>query len=426
MENNKLIHQVSRTALACCIGLSAFGAQAHKADLGDSGTLEFKAAAFVKGYYLDDQSVSKSATDSQGAQSRVRLTLNMANTDGWAINTRWLAAYDWAGDRRESGGAGTNVKSGDNVDSVSLDTGYLQYSGAESWLFRVGRQEANWAYNFNIIDDRRDRLLAMKSIPTSAGYVSLLGIYDLRFAEEQQATPDLYTDNLNMYALAAIGKHNGLDWGMLWAYFDGASSEDGSYPNPYLIDNFHNISPYFSKQLGKFSVKGAANLILSDADDAQAKYIWGDDSWSAFIETGYQIKPRLQVQAQVAAISDGGLVGRGWDSYSMLINNSPRNEASPISTTFFGGLGAHPAGAEDGTIYGARANWQASKDWLVTVAAGQMDLDYNAGTSAETTFFDAKATYQFSKKTSVELRAGHADGDVDDTAVLTTLRVSFD
>lgn len=424
MKNNNLKYRLSGTALACCIGLSSFASHAYEVDLGDAGTLEFKADAFIKGYYLDDQSVG-SSKDSQGAKSQVRLTLNMENTDGWAINSRWLANYDWAGDRRESGGSGSDFNSADNVDSISLDTGYLQYSGAESWLLRIGRQEANWAYNFNITDDRRDRILAMKSIPTSTGHISLLAIYDLRFAQQQQSDETSYGDDLSMYALAAMGNHNGLDWGLLWAYFDGEPAKDLNKPNPYNINTFHNISPYFSKQLGKFSIKAAANLILSDASDESNLYAWGNDSWSAFIETGYQIQPGLQIQAQVAAIADGGLVGRGWDSYSMLINNSPRNEASPVSTTFFGGIGESNGGGEDGTIYGLRANWQASQNWTITMAAGQMDLDHYSAATIKTTFADIKAIYQFSENTSVELRAGHADGDVDDTAVLTTLRVKF-
>lgn len=424
MKFNKVHTQVLAAIIA---GAASFSSMAHKVDIDDIGTLEFKADAFIKGYHLDNDSNSEAVESSQkkGAQSRVRLTANMYGQDGWAIKTRWLGYYDWKGDRRQNGGSGSDFESGDNVDSVSMDVAYLEYTGSDGWLFRAGRQEANWAYGFNISDDRRDRIMLMKTINTSGGYFALLGLYDLRFSQQNADTNNVYNGDLSMYTIGGIGNHKGLDYGLLWAYFDGEGYGDGKGPNPYSIKSFHNISGYFGKTFDKFSTKGAFNVIQSSADDEINKYIWGNDSWSAFVETGYQLTDSWQVQGQAAMFADGGLVGRGWDSYSMLINNSPRNEENPVMTGFFGGIGAQPAGQKDGNLFGLRANWTASEDLSFTVAAGQVDMDSNANTSTKSTFYDAKAVYQFSKSSSVELRAGHADGDLKDTAVMTTIRVNF-
>ncbi|WP_025823551.1 hypothetical protein [Shewanella marina] len=441
MNTNKNL-SLSALALACSMGMMATSAQAVTVDFADVGKIEMKADAFVKGYHLDNGPGNFGPDESKkGAQSQVRLTMNMYNDSGWAIKTRLLGFYDWAGDRRHSGGSGTDYDNGINNDSISLDEAYLEYTGIDSWLFRVGRQEANWGYNFNIADDRRDRILAMKTLMLDTGYVGLIGIYDLRFAEDHSTNglAPVSTGDLSMYTIAAVGNYSGLDWGVLWAYFDGKPAPDfpNEVSNPYYTDYFHNISPYFGKTMGDFSVKGAANIILSDANKDNAIYFWGNNSWSAFLEAGYQFTPEFQLQAQVAAIGDGGLVGRGWDSYSMLINSSSRNEINPVRTEFFGGFGDFNGnGGQDGLLYGLRANWNASEQLKVTFAVGRMDMDnYNANLSSvlpdtfrdntKGTFYDIKALYEFSKGNSIEVRAGHADEDIDDTAILTTLRVSF-
>ncbi len=412
--------------LSCSVGM-ATGATAAMVDMGDAGKLEVKADAFVKAYHLDEGEGSSGST--HGAQSRVRLTMNMINDADWSINTRFLGFYDWAGDRRHSGGSGSNYDDGTNSDSLSLDLAYLEYKGIDSWLFRIGRQEANWGHGFNITDDRRDRILAMKTMVLDSGWMGLLGIYDLRFAEEhsENALADSSTGDLDMYTLAAIGNYSGLDWGVLWAYFDGEEAVYPNVSNAYFINNFHNISPYFAKTVGSASFKGAANFIFSDANDDAPGYFWGNDSWSVFVEGGYQATPEFQLQAQVAAFGDGGLVGRGWDSYSMLINNSSRNDVNPVRTGYFGGFGDfanYGTSAEDGLLYGLRANWNATEQLKLTFAVGQMDMDFNAS-SQESTFYDIKALYQFNPTNTLEVRAGHADGDLDDTAIMTTLRVNF-
>lgn len=427
--------QLSKLSLACTLGLMSMASYAVTVEFDNVGALEFKADAVMKGYSINNgEGNFHTGDDITGALTQARLTMNMTNEDGWALNTRMLAYYDWAGDRRHSGGSGSNYTSDNNVDSFSLDLAFLEYKGADGWLFRAGRQEANWAYGFNIADDRRDRILAMKSIMTDGGYAAILGIYDLRFSDEysDSAVTPVSTDDLSMYTLAVMGNQNGLDWGLAWSYFDGASAPDfpNEVSNPYYIDYFHNISPYLGKTIGDFSIKGAANINVSDASKDQKIYFWGNNSWAAFVETGYQFTPEFQVQLQVAGMGDGGQVGRGWDSYSMLINNSSRNEINPTRTEYFGGFGDFDGnGGENGTIAGMRANWKASDDLTVTVAAGRMELDlYNSDTARDNTygnFFDVKALYQFGPSSTIEVRAGHADGDIDDTAIMTTLRANF-
>ncbi len=416
--------------LSCSVGV-AVSATAATVDMGDAGKLELKADAFVKTYHLDKGEGTSGSE--HGAQSRVRLTMNMINDAGWSINTRFSGFYDWAGDRRHTTGAGSNYTSGNNIDSLSLDLAYLEYRGIDSWLFRIGRQEATWGYGFLASDDRRDRIAIMKTKVLDTGWIRWLGVYDLRFADEHTERENPYggefTGDLNMYLLGAVGEYNSLKWGILGLYFDGEQATYPNLPNAYMINDSYIVSPYFLKTMDQFSFKGGANFIFSDANNDAPKYSWGNDSWSALFEGSYQATPKFQLQGQVATFADGGIVGRGWDSYSMLINNSPRNELNPVSGNdgFFGGFGNrgnYSNSAKDGLLYGLRANWNTTERLKLTFAVGQMDVDFNAH-SKESTFYDIKALYQFNPTNTLEVRAGHADGDLDDTAVMTTLRVNF-
>ncbi|UGA53661.1 hypothetical protein [Vibrio sp. VB16] len=416
--------------LSCTAGLST-NTNAAIFDMGEAGKLELNADAFIKGYSVNNNASSiGEGVSEKGAQSRVRLSMNMFNTSDWAMYTRLLGYYDWAGDRRYSNGAGSSVNDGTNSDSLSLDVAFLEYQGIDSWLFRAGRQEASWSYGFSIEDDRRDRIIAMNNITLDGGHMMLFGYYDLRFAKEhsEHVNAPNFRDDLNVYAIGTVGNYQDLDWGMQWAYFDGSNASPSESSNPYRMDDVHLFLPNFAKTMGNFSFKGAANIIFSDSNsDKDAVYFWGNDNIAAFLEGGYQFLPEFQLQAQVAAFTDGGLIGNGWDSYSLLINNDPNNEINPARTFHFGGYGNVDGRGEDGLLYGLRANWNPNEKLKLTFAIGHLDVDYygEPNNQTESTFYDIKALYEFSQGNSIEIRTGHADGDLKDTSLLTTLRVGF-
>ncbi|MGF1875989.1 hypothetical protein L4D77_11725 [Photobacterium frigidiphilum] len=424
MKRNTLNYLIVTALLAP----SASHASTHQ--VTDGVNLDFGMDAYVRSHAIKP---SESSTEN-GFTSRVRVKANLLLDDGWSINTRWQAYYNWAGDRRHSGGEGSNFTDGVNNDGISLDLGFVQYS-QNNLLLRAGRQRADWAYGFNIDNDRRDRLLAMKTYSLNDGdHFSLLGIYDLRFSESEYVTPshpkDFY-DDVHMYALAAVGNYNRWDWGMLWAYFDGGANNIGTpdinAPQAgYGIDYFHNISPYFTGTFGDFALKGAMNIILSDSTEKNSYHTtWGSNGYAGFIEGSYQLTSSVKLQAQGLGFIDGGLLGRGFDTYSGLINNSDRNNPSPISRQFFGGLGHED---NNGQLYATRLDWQASDKWNLKVAAGHMNIDNNLGTSEDiqATFVDLSGQYQWSQYTDFEFRAGWANEDIDDTAVMALINIHFD
>ncbi|MFN1580188.1 hypothetical protein [Vibrio rotiferianus] len=406
---------------------SSFAAHSSVVELNENIKLDWGMDAYVRAHVIEP---SDGDTEN-GYSSRFRVKANLMLDDGWSINTRWQGYYDWAGDRRHSGGAGTNFTDGSNADGLSIDLGFVQY--ADNGLFlRAGRQRADWAYGFNIQNDRRDRVLAMKSYQYApSNNVSVLGIYDLRFSESEHASDfDVY-DDVHMYALAAVGSHGIFDWGMLWAYFEGGNenignAEEGIPQQGYGIDYFHNISPYFTVQLDQFTLKGAANVILSDSTQERGYHTtWGHDGFAGFLEASYAITPEVKLQVHGMGYVDGGLVGRGFDTYSGLINNSDRNNPSPISRQFFGGLGHEN---NDGQLYAARVDWQAMDDVNVKFAGGQMTIDnaLGGGQDLEAKFLDLKTQYQWSQYTDLSLQVSWADEDIDDLAVLALINIKYD
>ncbi len=416
------------TAAICACSMSA---NAATINMGDTGKLEVKADAFAKIYHNDGAGRNAfSFPYDKGAQSRFRLGLSLSNDSDWSLHTRLLGFYNWAGDRRQSTGAGSNYSSDLNSDSLSLDLAFIEYTGIDTWSIRVGRQAATWGYGFTIADDRRDRILARQITPLDKGFLGFMAIYDLRFSTDHydasalhQNTGNNYSDDLHGINVLMFGKYDGLDWGVNATYMNGADSVAKPITNPYGIEDFYLLAPYASKTFDKISLKGAANIMFSNSDDDGITNAWGNNSLAAFVEAGYQFTPEFQLQAQVGAFVDGGMVGRSWDSYSLLLNNNPRNNNNPAFVGQFGGFGK--ISYETGQLYAVRANWNSSEKLKFTFAAGQMNMEGWTGSEIETTFYDVKALYMFDANHSIELRAGHADGDVDATSFLTTVKVSF-
>ncbi|WP_432452128.1 MULTISPECIES: hypothetical protein [unclassified Agarivorans] len=421
----KKLHYLLTTTL-----LLSSASFASSYNIADDAKLDFAMDAYVRSHVIKPDNDSSE----HGFTSRMRIKANLLLNDGWSIHSRWQAYYNWAGDRRHSGSPATNFTDGENNDGLSLDLGFAQYA-KDGLLLRAGRQRADWAYGFNINNDRRDRLLAMKSYNFDHGkQINLIGIYDLRFSESEYDTTaklDDYYADVSMYALAAMGKIERWDWGMLWAYFDGSennigNSAIGAGSVGYGIDYFHNISPFFTGHFNDFTVKGAMNIILSDSTEKNGYYTtWGNNGYAGFLETSYQISPAFKLQAQALGFVDGGLIGRGFDTYSGLINNSNRNDASPIYRQFFGGLGHED---NDGQIIASRLNWQVSKAWQLQFAAGHMNIDNYLGTSEDlkASFLDAKSHYQWSKYTDLGCQISWANEDIDDLAAMFIINIKYD
>jgi hypothetical protein len=424
--------------------------------------------------YLHAFGVDNDVTgNDNGFVTNVLLTGKLKMFDNWAFNAGVRGYYQAKGDRRHSGAAGDNYTDDNNVDSFSLDTAFLQYAN-DGWDVRFGRQRADWAYNFNIGNDRRDRFMVSKMIPLEGegNYILPLLVADLRFAKREIDAGrypliddnDFY-DDVHMYAIGAVGNYNTFEWGALYAYFGGGDNNIGcvvtdpladpivcnnlatsthdditfgelldllagnaelSLPQVgYGIDYFHIVQPYFTWTLDNLRLRGALNAIWSDSQDENGYYTtWGNDSLAGYLEASYTFSDMFKAEVQGGWYADGGLVGRAWDSYSVIINNSDRNDPSPVSTTFFGGLGHDD---NDGQLYAGRVVITPSERWEITAGGGHMNIDnvQGTGTDSEGAFGDLRIKYRWSEFTDFRLAVGTSGGDIDDNVIMGTLHFQY-
>ena len=309
------------SALALAAVLAVPAAQAASADFGGDYTWG--------GFRTDTSSLKDTAGDkyqavkfNTGYNQLLRLKGTLKNDDGVSLNFRVkLSDTNWEGDTHATNGmAGpyTNQAS----DLVSLDYGFVQFPLA-GWTIRVGRQEANWAFNFLTSDDRRDRILALRKF----GGVTVIGLMDKR-AEGSLANDKADGD---LFAAAAIGVNNGWLWGVLPGYWNATKPADGG---SYALAEAKLLSAFFKGKAGPVELTGSAHVIGGAAKGA----LFHNAGESEFLRAGWSTGP-VKIEGQIAAIQHGGLIAGGFDTFSSLINNSPDNNLSNTSVAHIGSVG---------------------------------------------------------------------------------------
>jgi hypothetical protein len=335
-----------------------------------------------------------------------------------------LYEANWLGDHRLAGGAGSNA--GDGSENISLDLGYLQMPLAGGTL-RVGRQEANWGHNLTITEDGRDRVLYMKRI----GGVTTLAVYDKR---QEGAINDDGDQDGDMYAVGAIGMASGWMWGILADYWDGKAPYDyaGTTPalNPggYVLEDLLGIHPFISGKAGPVGIKAAANYLTGNGDGLG---LWSNDSLSMFVRAEMEMGA-LKLEGQVLYVMDGGLVDTGFDTFSSMISNAPRNTRNVMNLRNMGGLGGDD---DDQTLVAVRATFAMNDSLKLIGAFGSADAEdqYNGyfgtppGFGWKATFVEAGVDYALTKQVGFFGKVGSLDIDGGDrlTAMSAGVKAAF-
>ncbi len=279
------------------------------------------------GFRTDTSSLKDTASDKYqavkfktGYNQLLRLKGALKNDDGVSLNFRLkLSDTNWEGDTHATNGmAGpyTNQAS----DLVSLDYGYVQFPLA-GWTIRVGRQEANWGFNFLTSDDRRDRILALRKF----GGVTVLGAMDKR--QEGSLTND--KDDGDLVAAGAIGVTNGWLWGILPGYFYGTKKTDGG---GFAFSDIALISGFAKGKVGPVELMGTVNIV-GGAPDGQGYF--ETTAESEFVRVGWSTGP-VKLEGQLVGVQHGGLIAGGFDTFSTLINNNPDNMQSNTNVANIG------------------------------------------------------------------------------------------
>ncbi len=392
MEMNKT---VSALAVAVALALPVAG-HAASADFGGDYTWS--------GFRTDTSSAEGTASYNTGYTQLMRLKGALKNDDGVSLNFRVkLSDNVQQGDSHtgaDAGVAGTpGVATGDSTDIVALDYGYVQFPLA-GWTFRVGRQTANWGFNFTSSDDRRDRILAIRKF----GGVTVFALTDKR----QEGSLSNELDDGDQYSLAAVGVNGGWLWGVLGGYYYGDS--DGTY----ALRGVKLVSAFAKGKAGPIDLTGTIN-ILGGGDDGA---LFESTAVSEFVRVGWGTGP-VKIEGQIVGVQKGGLIATGFDTFSSMINNSPDNSMSNTTVTSIGrGFGV--TDVTDGLseyLGAARVTGKVGDKVTLMAAAGDYiyrnDSDNAALGQAEFNryFADLQAHYQVTSTLKTWATLGYLSGD---------------
>ncbi len=398
--------------------LVALAAAAAISPAAFAGDVSWGGDANVEGFLLRNDLDSTAVTDSdqRGYTNRIRLKGTFKTDGNVSVNTRLiLSDSSWTGDSH-SGMQGAYENSGS--DAVGVDYGYIQAPIA-GWTFRFGRQVANWANCFLTCDDRRDRILAMKRF----GGTTLILLNDKRQSTSNEEAytnvgtgTSAATSEGDLYVAAAVGVVKGWQWGLLAGKWLGEPS--------YILDEVFAISPFVKGKAGPVKLEGAIN-ILGGGDDTYAAF--RDTVFSLYVKAGMEVGA-INLEGQVVYVDAGSLVAPGFDTFSILLNNTPDNNQSNTNVHSIGGLGRMGASnafagfgyleyttADDELLFGFRASGKAGKiGWKA--AATYLALENNQAGYEEKwtmTTLDGGVTYAVAKTTEVYLNAAIGSKDDD-------------
>lgn len=374
-------------------------------------------------YRIRGANREKGSTEGEDAYSaydqRLRIMADYVDDSGVALRTRVLL-YDnnWLGDRRASGSAGSDISSGE--DNFALDYGYLEVPW-DTYKFTIGRQVANWAWNFVTDDDRRDRIMLANNFgDTAIGNITGLAIYDKR----QEGLADVRRDDGDMYALATVTKSGDWLWGLLLDYWHGWAdyvSPDPEGKNGYVLDDLWSFGPMAEGKVNGFDVRWALHYMngngRGDGKYEPGQGYWANTSWSTFLLLAYDFD-FMKVEAQGYYNKGGALVGAGWDSFSCVIQNDPRNDPNPIKLSGVGGLGYDGddqwlAAMRFSGRFWEKVGWSGSIGYVDTrnEDADPINLGLDNLYDLEEFFFDLQGSYDFFNTLQMVGKFGYITGD---------------
>lgn len=366
-----------------------------------SADVVFKGDAKITGYSVEQAS----GDNASGFDQLFGISADFTGSNGMKFKSRILLSdTKWEGDSHtnSSVGNGTAGNVSGPSSNASADTGVLDYAYVQfpmyGWTVRAGRQQANSSLCLFTCDDRRDRILAMKTIN---GY-TVIGLYDKRV---EGALNDS-SDDLDGWAMVVVGK---------LGRFMSDLTIGGWISDTHGLDEALIISPH---------VKGkVAGVDL----DLMYAYLGGGEG--AFTDHHHSIAIRgskqfgdIKLEGQYVASIDGGLFAGGFDTYSSVLSNSPDHNQSATLIKKFGGVAVGQKG-KDETLLATRVSGKVGNISLAG-AVGYWDYEGASGDGSDA-FYDVKVGVEVLKDTTLSLTYGALVGDTDRAAAGITLKTSF-
>lgn len=376
----------SALALAAALALPMSAAQA---------AVEFGGDYEVNAYTLDMGDLQDD--DTAALQHRLRLQAHFQNDDGVQVNARVsLLDSTWHGHEGAPVNDFHNVFNEQAGSDVTLDYGYVQIP-TQFGVLRVGRQETSWAHGLLVEEARRDRVLFI----TKAGGATVMAFADKVDEGELDVDDDLYTVNLG-----ATGSYNNWLWGLLGVYYMAEDEATGTAP---ARDDFFIFSPFIQGEVGGVNLKAAANISTGFEREESTGGILDDETGiAAMLRAGVPVGP-VEIEGQILYAQDGGIVDRGFDTFSSFVNNNPVSDANPLSVLNVGG----PTSG-DHLVAALRLSGNITEFVKVSLTGGIVDLDDGDmaalgvpgyyDDSAE--FYELNAYYQATPSTTIWATVG--------------------
>ena len=404
--------------------------------------IDFGGDVDVRGFSRDDGNDRASALD-----QRIRLQMAIDAGQGVEVHGR----LNLLNDRLQGDDAGARGDGSDALNerpftdstrgnrNVELDYGYLRFplfGGA----VQVGRQVDNWNFDFTVSDDRRDRLSFIRRI----GGVTMVAAYDRRQSEDQR----LRALNGDQYQIALLGAPtDDVEMGLAIAAFEsgaggtgdaidelaarrGTSPGDDDFPTAFDERGALYVAPWITARHGDFRYTLGGHRIGGGRGDAFSQQTWG-----GFLRGGFHFTPEFSLEGQLVYGEDGTLVAPGFDTFSSLINNSPRNDrsATTIERLNLGGFGSRAERGDEVMLLATRATYEGVA-WTFQGAVGNASYDRTQGgnrVDEDVLFVDFQIAYQLAPSTEIRATAGLADtddfnealGEGDGTSHATSLQV---
>ncbi|GBC59476.1 hypothetical protein DENIS_0415 [Desulfonema ishimotonii] len=377
----------------------------------------------VRGVYAEGADDSEYDSVS-GYDQRLRVKIDYVDKSGVALRTRtYLYDNNWLGDRRAAGGAGSDICDGE--DNIALDYGYIEIPFADTWKLTAGRQIANWAFNFITDDDRRDRIMLSHNFgETAIGNLTALAIYDKR----QEGLLNIYKDDGDMYAIATVTQTGDWQWGLLLDYWHGYAGYESQHPDGkdgYVLDDLWSFAPFVHGKADNMEVIWALHYMngngRGDGVYEPGQGLWANESFATFLRLGYDFD-LFKAEVQGFYLNDGALVGDGWDSFSCVIQNGPRNDPNPIRLSGVGGLGYDgddqwlAALRFSGKVFNDRVGWSVAGGYVDTKNddPDPRNLGKDNRYPLSEYFFDLQGSYRFMETLELYGKFGIISGDEDD------------
>ncbi|KXX66418.1 hypothetical protein [Marichromatium gracile] len=293
--------------------------------------------------------------------------------------------------------------------TVTFDYGYVELP-FDDWKLRVGRQIANWNFDMTVSDDRRDRIMLLGPVGEDITFI-------LGGDQRQNTTYDDRLDDGYLVFSGFVGKTAGWSWGALLGHYIGDDERafDGSYQPGYFYTPRSGtlVSPWAQGRLGPVEITTGAHYL--GGGDA----IFTNNTFAGFLRGGYQATPELLFEAQGFFNLGGSLIEPGFDSFSSLIHNSPRHDASATRIPALDLTGVGKGDRELGGIdqdfdrylLALRGSYSPTDKWRLQLAGGWVRYDgltRDLDEAEDVVFGDVQLSYQVTRSTRIWGSYGYA------------------